>query len=642
MKNNKYILILLSLLLFASCSDFLDRETNNEIDEVAVFERFEKVNELVTDVYARAKKGNRSLVFFEHFSSAAITDECEGTNVEGNITNLFNTGAWNPQSLPGSAGQYWWDLYAGIRKTNLIIENVEKYNTPDDPLNPGYLNIRIGEMYFMRAYFHYLLLRMYGEATYLDRKIEPNDPMNFERESVHSMVEKIVRDAEEAMKRVPESYTKTSEHFGRVDQGACLGLIAIARWTAATPLWNGAKEKGYTANRIHESEYSYDPSRWESAMVAAKKVLDFQVGGITRYRLYETGDSNNFEDNEGKNLNDSRVYKRLWNMFYDTDSFEQEWVFFVTRDKNQGWQGDIYPPSRDGSARQQPVQEQVDEYEFIVGNYGYPIYSAEARKGGYNDSDPYAKGTRDPRFYRDILYHGAPYRDNSNNQKTLNTASGKDKIGDSQNSTVTGYYLRKFQREAWNKSGNFEINAPATWRLPEFIYIYAEAANELNRSAEIKEAVELVNKVRSRSFMKPMPPAVSNDRDLFREYIMRERRVEFFYENKRPWNARLYLEPSSQEETMKEAIWKGSGSDNNQRTQNYWKANKGALPKCQRMINGMRPVVDPNGKIEIDGVKYRMERFFVEERTFQTQHYLFPILQSEINKTGLPQNPGWN
>lgn len=91
------------------------------------------MNGLVSDVYAAAKKADRPLVFFEHFSNSAITDECEGTNVEGNITNNFNNGAWNPNSLPGSVGQYWEALYEGIRKANLIIENVQKYNTPDNP-----------------------------------------------------------------------------------------------------------------------------------------------------------------------------------------------------------------------------------------------------------------------------------------------------------------------------------------------------------------------------------------------------------------------------------------------------------------------------------------------------------------------------
>ncbi len=34
------------------------------------------------------------------------------------------------------------------------------------------------------------------------------------------------------------------------------------------------------------------------------------------------------------------------------------------------------------------------------------------------------------------------------------------------------------------------------------------------------------------------------------------------------------------------------------------------------MINGMRPVEDANGKIEVDGKKYRMQRYFIESRVF--------------------------
>ena len=118
--------------------------------------------------------------------------------------------------------------------------------------------------------------------------------------------------------------------------------------------------------------------------------------------------------------------------------------------------------------------------------------------------------------------------------------------------------------------------------------------------------------------------------------------MELFYEGKRMWTARLYCEPTSQTELARESIWQASGSDNSSRTQAYWAANNGPLPRCQRMINGMRPVQDANGPIEVDGVRYRMERFCVEERVFAIQHYLFPIRQSELQKTpSLKQNPGW-
>lgn len=222
----------------------------------------------------------------------------------------------------------------------------------------------------------------------------------------------------------------------------------------------------------------------------------------------------------------------------------------------------------------------------------------------------------------------------------MNTAEGSDQIN-ANNATTTGYYLRKFMKDGYNKSGGFDIHSPAIWRLPEFIYIYAEAVNET--SGPNQEIYDMINKVRARSFMSPMPPATITNKKLMREYIKRERRVEFFYENKRPFECRLYLEPSSKEELAKEKIFLSLGADNTQRSINYWKQHKGAYPKCQRMINGMRPVEDPAGKIEINGKRYRMERFCKEERTFETpKHYLFPIQNTELNVCPtLVQNPGW-
>ena len=646
MKNPSISYKLLSigpiLLILVGCSDsFLDKEKDDKKTAEDVYTRYEEVNKNVTEAYFLAKAANRPLVWLEHFSSAAITDECESTNVEGNIGNLYNQGAWNPNSrFPGSVRQFWGNVYSSIRHINITLEGIRDYNTPDNSMNPGDLERRIGELYFLRGYLHWLLLRIYGEIPYVDHSIAPEDEMNFTKESVHAVVEKIVQDAKTAYDKVQDEYTSSDEHFGRIDKGACLGLVAVARWTAATPLYNGAKDKfGYEGTRVFESEYAYDASRWTAAKDAAKAVLDFRVGGVPRYSLYEKYDATDFKDDGNRDLNGSLIYHRLWDMFFDYEAFAKEAVFFVARDKNAPWQGDQYPPSRGGSSRQQPVQEQVDEYEYMATDgYGYPVYSQEARDAGYDDENPYLH--RDPRFYRDILYHGAPYRDNSNNARPMNMAEGADKIG-ATNATTTGYYLRKFMKDGWNKSGDFQLNCPAIWRLPEFIYIYAEAVNETEGPTQ--EIYDLVNKVRARSFMYPMPPAVLTSQSLMREYIRRERRVELFYETKRPFDCRLYLEPSNAEELAKERSFNSLGNNNSERSVNYWKQNKGAYPKCQRMINGMRPVEDADGKIVIGDKHYRMERFCKEERIFETpKHYLFPILNTELQVCpSLVQNPGW-
>lgn len=625
MKHIKFFVLFSICTFICSCDDYLDRTPDDKISEKEVFTRYDKVDGLVSDLYDNVKNASKPIIYFNHFSTAGITDECGASSHEEAIPHQFNVGNWGPSiGMPknSSAGQYWADLYSKVRKANLILEGVEKYGTPDNPRNgrEGDLEKRVGEVHFLRAYLYYILIRQYGEVPYVDRVYTPSDDMHFEKSSVHDLVEKICADCDIAYSKVT-TYDPSDTNFGRVDKGAVLGLKAMARWLAATPMWNGGALPNDT--RVFKEQYGYDKNRWVAAKIAAKAVIDAKKeDGTPRYQLYAEYTKDDFTDINGKVTNNYTVQKRLWDMSYDMKAIMSEWVWFSTRDKDTGWSGDMLPPSMNGHARQRPVQEQVDEYEIIIDGYGYPIYSDKA-KGIYDDENPYAN--RDPRFYRDIIYHGGTFCGS-----IINTAEGKDVIGGNyqSNSSHTGYYHRKFIKEGWypNK-GSHRIHGPAHFRLPTIMYIYAEAVN--NTDGATKEIYDLINQIRERSFMAPMPPEVIGNTTLMNEYIQRERRVELYYENNRVWHCRLYLEADDSAELAKEKAYSNADS---------W-----PYPKTQHMVHGMRPVEDENGKIEINGKKYKMQRFKVEDRVFETpKHYLFPIMDAELKRTpGLVQNPGW-
>jgi hypothetical protein len=624
---NKHIITiycLLSILAWSCKKDFLDRKPDDQMTEQQVFSDYEKVNKLITDLYSDLHSRSRGLAFLQHFSLSAITDECRGSTVENGQSRSFNTGGWNPNDQPGS-GYKWADIYSTIRVANLILTGIRVYNTPDNPLNKGDLPIRMGEAYFMRAYYHYLAARLYGEIPYIDYLVDPNGDMNIKQETFHTIVEKIANDCDSAIALLPVN--QTDPQFARVEKGTALALKAIVRWMAATPLYNGGLLPNDT--RIGKTSYAgFDIKRWEAARDAAKALLDLKSdNGQPRYALYTGYGPTDFVS--GSN---GKVYTRLYQLFYDFNAFKTEAIFMNMNDKWEAWQGDNYPPSEGGGSRQQPVQEQVDEYEYIgPDGYGYAVYDARATSDGYNDANPYEGIKRDPRFYRDIIYHGASFRNS-----VKNTASGSDRIS-ATNSTTTGYFLRKFYREDY-RPGNgvsFQIHFPLI-RLPEIMLIYAEALNETGGSAD--QITNILNTIRQRSFMAPVPPSIKGDKIKMNEYIQRERRVEFFYENKRWFTARLYLEPSSAAELAKEQAWQSAGSDNDTRSQKYW-----PYPKCQRMVNGMKPVEDANGKIVIGGKKYSMQRFYVSTWVFVSPtHYFFPIMQDELIKDpALQQAPGW-
>ncbi len=659
----KVILCCAGAITLISCEDFLDKSPSDERTEKDVYTRFSEVDDLVTRLYFMLRGADRPLVYLRYCSESTLCDEEESSSAEGNLFNKFNDGDNGPTSSfytstvsrsNSAITQPWWQqLYSHIHTCNTILSGIEKYKTPDSKAAPGSLEKRIGEVYFIRAYLHYCLVRNYGECCYIDYAIDPNNLPQFSRENVHEVIQKICDDCDRAFKLVPE--INIGPAFGRVDRGACLGLKTMARWIAATPLYNGSTLRN--DNRNFAADYkTYDAKRWEAARDAAKAVMDFQVstneGGMTqRYSLYQGASKSDFTDKAGANGNNSTVYRRLWEL-YDYESKEakrSEWIWFVLRDKTEGWFVDMYPPSQSGSAREMPVQEQVDEYE-VVGpdGYGYPIYALKqnhkALYGGlisetqmaeaYDDTNPYVN--RDPRFYRDVTYHGATFKGTK-----INTAQGSLDAINGANSTSTGYFLRKFIDGAYTKDGVQKYNSidcPPLIRLATINLIYAEAVTRT--TGPTQEVYDLVNTIRERAFMAKMPPATITNQELMLDYINRERRVELFHEKTRYWSTRLYLEPTSLTEQTKDSQWASMDGTNDQKAQRYF-AQYGAYPRTQHRICGMRPVEDPTGKIEINGKKYRMERFWKEDRVFLEKHYLFPLPLVELQTAGIQQNPNW-
>ena len=533
MKNTiKLLLLGCTVLLLGACEDYLDKTPQGDKTEEDVFTRFNETESLINRLYFYVRAADQPLVHIRYFSDSACTDECEGSSAENGWSNKFNEGDWEPGSQlytscnattdAGACHTFWPALYQDIRCANVILEGIEKYNTPDSEIRPGTLSKRIGEVLFLRAYLHYCVLKSYGECPYVDYTVDPNNLPAFERENVHSIVEKISRDCDEAYARVPERYL--AEEFGRVEKGACLALKAMARWISATPLYNGSTLKGDTRN--YASEYQrYDPARWDAAAAAAKAVIDYTTEtGEKRYALYQGADKSQTTNFGGVDESNGMVYTRLWELFSGTtrslEAKKTEWIFFFQHAKTVGYHNDMYPPSSQGQAREVPVQEQVDEYEVIgPDGYGYPIYalkenhkalygnliSEEEMAKAYDDENPYVN--RDPRFYRDIIYHGAMFKG-----QWINTATGADAIN-AANSTTTGYFTHKYLDGYYTKgmSGDWAFDGILI-RLGTIYLVYAESVTRSKGATE--EVYNMLKELRARSFMSPIPPASMTNKEL--------------------------------------------------------------------------------------------------------------------------------
>ena len=139
----------------------------------------------------------------------------------------------NLNSLDGDANGMWRDNYEGILRANTVISLV-----PDVDMDPDARDAIVGEAKFLRAYYYFELVRIYGGVPILDKlNSGPEELEGTTRNSVEEVYAFIKKDLEEAIPELPDSYS--SDQKGRATWGAATALLAkvhltLQEWPEAT------------------------------------------------------------------------------------------------------------------------------------------------------------------------------------------------------------------------------------------------------------------------------------------------------------------------------------------------------------------------------------------------------------------------
>jgi hypothetical protein len=457
-------------------------------------------DQVVNNLY-RKTRGVYTYLSGQNMSSAA--DESKDAS-SWMASMRFNNGSWSGNNNP--IGNTWRDGYEGIRQASQILEGVDQYNTPDDPNNPGLLDNRIGEVYYLRAWFLAELVRQFGGVIVVTKTIDQNDQvaLNLPRSTYDACVAQIIADCDEAISRLPHEYP--ANQVGRATKGACLALKARMLLYSASPLWALAGKTTHQAD-ISANKTASDPEKWKKAADAAKAVIDLTTPqGAPVYALEPT-------------------LAARQEMFRRNTLLSKE-VIWIRRDEtNQGYDQYIFPFGSSGWSGASPSQNLVDLYETAE---GVPI---SAPGSGYDPLKPYDK--RDPRFYSDILYNGADWK----GRKIETFTGGRDETSTQTDHTRTGYSLRKLADESITVGqGTGRTIHGIQFRLAEFYLSYAEALNEYNPTHP--DVLTYLNLVRARAGQKPVPAGLPQVE--MRERIRNERSVELSFENHRFWDVRRW------------------------------------------------------------------------------------------------------
>ncbi|UVQ47365.1 RagB/SusD family nutrient uptake outer membrane protein [Parabacteroides faecis] len=167
-------------------------------------------------------------------------------------------------------------LFVGIRDCNIFLENIE--NTVD--LDSYERDRWIAEVKFLKAYYHYYLLKCYGPIPIINENLPVSaspEQVAVYRDKVDDVVAYVNDLILEALPDLPDYKDMViSLEGGRVDKQIALAVRAEMLVMAASPLFNGNTEMaGLVDNRgTVLFNQTYDPEKWKIAADACKEAIE--------------------------------------------------------------------------------------------------------------------------------------------------------------------------------------------------------------------------------------------------------------------------------------------------------------------------------------------------------------------------------
>lgn len=552
----------------------------------------------------------------------------------------FNDRAWQiargNQNVVDPYLNYWdgtnggTPLFQAIRDCNTFLANIDK--TPD--IDEMDRTRWIAEVKFLKAYYHWFLLRMYGPIPIIDKNqpvsAGPED-VKVSRQPVDSCFNYIVNLIDSAAVDLPESISDQIDELGRVTKPIALSIKARILMTEASPLFNGNPDYANFVDKKgrHLFNTNYDPAKWQKAAAACKEAIDLchSLG----FKLYH------FQPMINNYHLDSALQTRMDIRAAITDKWNSEEIWGATNSMANNIQRfaqaflAFIPHATQQRAMYAPP---IKIAEMFYTKNGLPIdqdkswnyanrFALDTAKQA--DADDIAKNyvtadlnfDREPRYYADVafdggIWYGQGEYDIDNAYHVEGKAGQYSARTQASNYSVTGMYAKKLVNflNVNQSDGRYQIQT-YPWpiiRLSELYLYYAEALNEAGGpGAEVYKWIDLV---RERAGIPSVEdawknysthPAEYTSKDGFRKIIHQEELIEMAFEGERYWDLLRWKE---------------------------------AEKKMNQPITGWN--------IEQQDAAAYYQPILLFNQTFKKRDYLWPIDENDlIVNHNLVQNPGW-
>lgn len=485
MKKKNILVGLCCSLLLSACS--LDYENTEAITPDAVWKDPTMINAFLNDIYGNMMPGWPI--------TANNTDE--GMNGTTDMSQYVRGEATVMNSGVGLD-------YKNIDKINFFLDNLEATTAlTEDEKKP-----LIGQALFWRAWAYWDKVFQVGGVPLILKTQDVSDinSLILPRNSTSECVTQILADLDEAISCLPDTWE--NEDYGRIDKGCAMAFKGRVLLQYASPLFNP----------------NNDQKRWQDAYDANKAAVDFlqSVGK----GLYEGNFADIWYDEQNKEVIMVNQY------YYPDHALDQKNIRPEPLTKDMANQNQaILPlfmayPKLDGT----PLELDVNRLATDV------AYNEQFVTEFYTN--------RDPRFHATIFCPGTEYPCDDQLPNGMKFWNGW-KMQDGLYVTLIQDELTKgsshganfFQRKGLDDLNAFEVyQAETDWieiRFAEVLMNMGEAANEIGKSSE---ALQVLYDIRKRAGIQSTDGKygiTATNQTEIREAYIKERYIEFAYENKR-------------------------------------------------------------------------------------------------------------
>jgi hypothetical protein len=643
--------IFLMMIAFTSCTSYLDKSPDSNVDPATAFKNFTNFQGFVEEIYNCIPDKEKC-----YWTTSFNWGDDELFNTEGawhmtNQVDLGNFWAWQAGNMsqdgcwldkrstnPTSGNKFdhalWPHAWYCIRKANMGLENLDKMTVATQEEK----NLIAGQLYFFRAWWHFEMMEYVGGLPYVKRVLPSTGTLTLPRLTYQQCADSAAEDFRKAADLLPINWDNTAvgkstlgKNQLRINKIMALGYLGKNYLWAGSPLMKNGGQTGGAKT------YDYDVKYCKKAAEAFGELLTLVENNQTQYSLAQFKYSNIYD-----HVKASDATSCFSDIFYTTG---QGWLQpgsteAIFRGSSTDGNGSNWNTSKTYGPKVNGLVEHDNIIHVPTANYvklygmanGLPL---DDPNSGFDPTHPF-KG-RDPRFYHDIMFDGFKFVNASmpaeqEYLRNLRLYTGGE-MRSANNGSRSGYFIQKLVPHQCNKydgmynwGGNFHCYLPYM-RLADIYLMYAEACAAMGGSTAkadnfVKTAVDAINTLRQRVGADPvgggptgdLNPSLRTDPHKFMDEIRRERAVELSFEGFRFNDLQRWLLLTEAPYTIKT-----SQEFDRVESDNYYKTND---PKNARVANFREKVV--------------------LTRLFGTKHYWFPL---KIKDTSMypqfGQNPGW-